>query len=97
MLQRLACPGLPLNNTPGPLYNPFITVDYVDENNADTYINEGRSHNKVAVVTPPAMTTRKSYGRNQPYAAAVAQRKAMNPTGGSERPAIEHLLPRQRR
>lgn len=93
VLQRLACPGLPYNNTPGnALYNPYITIDYV-ENNNDQYINEARTYNKSAQImaydatTNPngrkPVTARNSWGRNQPYAAAVSQRKSMNPSGGS--------------
>jgi hypothetical protein len=73
VLQRLACPYLPFNNTPSvngqpnPLYNPYITVDYLDS--IPTY--DGRT--MVAGAANPAVvadyTQRYAWGRKQPYAA----------------------------
>jgi hypothetical protein len=73
VLQRLACPYLPFNNTPSvngapnPLYNPYITVDYLDA--VPTY--DGRT--MVAGAANPAVvkdyTQRYAWGRKQPYAA----------------------------
>jgi hypothetical protein len=59
LLRRLANPHMPLNNTPGPLYNPYVTVDYVD--GIPVNLNTG------------AASTFKSFGRNQPYAANRSQ------------------------
>jgi hypothetical protein len=55
LLRRLAYPRLPLNDTPGdPLYNPYVTVDYLDG---------------IPVQQTGALSSLKSYGRSQPYAA----------------------------
>jgi hypothetical protein len=53
MLRRLACPHLPPNTNPGPGYNPYVTVDYVEDvlDNVDT----------------TQITQRASVGRAQPY------------------------------
>src|SRR5262249_16842847 len=51
LLQRLACPGLPYQNNPAmALYNPYITVDYLEHDpavaNMENQVNEGRTYNK---------------------------------------------------
>jgi hypothetical protein len=82
MLQRLANPALPPNpnatlptppnppNTPNPLYNPYITIDWV-ERTANNQVNDGRYTTLVGaqtnIVTPPQMTNRSAWGRVQPY------------------------------
>jgi hypothetical protein len=67
LLQRLACPYLPPNPTPpgtaASPYNPYITVDYVDNvlaNQAVQYDNAGN---------PQMSPNPASVGRMQPYAA----------------------------
>ncbi len=52
LLQRLACPAMPFNDTPGPTYNPYVTVDYME--NIPPWSNNE--------------TSRASVGRPQPYA-----------------------------
>ncbi len=65
VLQRLACPHLPYQNNPAqPLYNPYITVDYMDgifPQNSNT-----------------AIANRRSYGRREPYAAVYNAANANN-------------------
>jgi hypothetical protein len=69
LLRRLACPHLPPNPFPGsPLYNPYITVDYMED---------------VPVNTAGA-ADRASHGRNQPYAGHVSQRVAQNPAAAGQ-------------
>jgi hypothetical protein len=77
-LQRLACPALPPTGPGVPVYNPYITVDYIEAlpvNNALQYTGSGPN--------PPANyklpQARASYGRNQPYAADKSQLKAQQP------------------
>jgi hypothetical protein len=76
VLQRLACPYLPFNNTPfvlvggqpqpNPVYNPYITVDYVDS--LPTY--DGRTMVAGAQnMAQVPITQRAAWGRKQPYAA----------------------------
>ena len=69
VLQRLACPYMPPNFTPGPNFNPYVTVDYilnVPANDGITIDNVGQHQN-----TP--VQNRFSVGRNQPYAADNTQ------------------------
>jgi hypothetical protein len=75
LLRRLACPHLPPNNTPGPMYNPYVTVDYME----DVQSNEGRLVNTSGAVVPPDVTERASWGKNQPFAAHISQRLAQAP------------------
>src|SRR5262249_16923661 len=75
LLRRLACPHLPPNNTPGATYNPYVTVDYME----DVQSNEGRLVNTTGAMVPPDVTERVSWGKNQPFAAQVSQRLAQAP------------------
>jgi len=73
LLQRLLNPCLPLNTTTtSPLYNPFITVDYID----------GITCNNA--VAPAALPPPASQGRAQPWAGntLAAQHTASVPAGG---------------
>jgi hypothetical protein len=72
LLRRLAVPHLPPQNNPAlPLFNPYITVDYLD----NIPVNDGRVYNATGVkaVPPAAVTSFKSSGRSQPYAAHFSQ------------------------
>jgi hypothetical protein len=75
LMQRLAIPTLPHNNDPtNPLYNPYITVDYVtDIPMYDTTVRPGQPFN--------AETT-SSIGKRQPYASGtyVEQKPGTFPT-----------------
>jgi hypothetical protein len=69
LLRRLANPRLPVNPNPGPLYNPYITVDYLV---------------KIPVNIPVSSTgvaTGKSVGRRQPYTANSISPQAVQPPG----------------
>ncbi|MSQ93104.1 MAG: hypothetical protein EXR98_00955 [Gemmataceae bacterium] len=62
LLRRLAIPHLPPQPTAAlPLYNPYITVDYLD--------NIAAGDNREFPIAQPLPTTRNSLGRKQPYAA----------------------------
>jgi hypothetical protein len=68
LVRRLACPLLPPQTNPAlPLFNPYITVDYLE--------------NVAAQDSTAAVATRVSQGRNQPYAADASQKanQAPNP------------------
>ncbi|HZZ77559.1 MAG TPA: hypothetical protein VFE62_03515, partial [Gemmataceae bacterium] len=68
VLQRLAVPHLPPQPNPAlALYNPYITVDYMD----NIPINDGRVYDGAGVKAPApnAVTAFTSFGRRQPYAA----------------------------
>jgi hypothetical protein len=77
LLQRLACPYMTFNNTPGPTYNPFITVDYMQNVDADptsgnivgTIASTGAPCNEVTTTSAPPsrLAWRQSDGRDQPY------------------------------
>ncbi|MFQ3650709.1 MAG: hypothetical protein SNJ75_10270 [Gemmataceae bacterium] len=65
ILERLANPYLPPQNDPTqPLYNPYITVDYV----AKLRVNEGRITTKTADINPENVAARHSYGKVHPFA-----------------------------
>jgi hypothetical protein len=82
-LQRLACPGMPPSTTPGPAYNPYITVDVMaGPTPAGTNsLVPNFAFNKVGGIpkTPTAGTqnepvaTRYAVGRKQPYAGDQSQ------------------------
>jgi hypothetical protein len=72
MLQRLACPYLQPNPPSGSTvinpaipYNPFITVDYMQNVDADATGNVRASNETTS--TAANLTARQSDGRNQPY------------------------------
>jgi hypothetical protein len=70
VLQRLACPYLPLQNNPAmPNYNPYLTVDYFEGVNDDG-TGKLNTNQSVAVTNPP--TNRKSQGRQEPFAGTIA-------------------------
>jgi hypothetical protein len=74
MLQRLACPYIPFNNTPGPQYNPFVTVDYMQNVNVNATTGRIIGSNTAAAApdnettsSKNNLTWRQSDGRLQPY------------------------------
>jgi hypothetical protein len=91
LLRRLACPGLPPNedptNTATP-YNPYITVDYVENLN----VNDG-STNYGTNSPNTAPNLRFSMGKMQPYAAAAILPQKTLQTPYADRP--QHTLFRQ--
>jgi hypothetical protein len=77
-LQRLACPNRLPNTTPGPDYNPYITVDYREsEALHDGHVVSSGGGGSVAA---PAITTWASDGRVQPYAGLRAMWRPQNPS-----------------
>jgi hypothetical protein len=74
LLQRLACPYLPLNNTVGNAqYNPYVTVDYMQNVDADSSGSivgpaspAGYPNNEITSTTGKEQL-RQSEGRYQPY------------------------------
>jgi hypothetical protein len=79
LLQRLCTPSLPPNNDPNsPLYNPYVTVDYM---------LGVPVHDRVRVIDAAANAARpaadikrfNSVGRSQPYAAHVSQQVKQRP------------------
>ena len=87
LLQRLACPFLPYNATT----NPYITVDYMQ-------FNSGMVNNNITIsqngLLPPAnqiaITSAKSYGRNQPYAASMIYPQPGPNTLGMQHSLFQH-------
>lgn len=66
LLQRLAMPFLPPQNNPAlPLYNPYVTIDYLDNIN----VNDNREFNGTGPVKTPATNTFETWGRRQPLMA----------------------------
>ena len=69
MLRRLACPHLPwqprsANDSPQTPYNPYVTVDYVE----DIALNNGATNNGIGFFgRPRPLDKRFSQGRTQPY------------------------------
>ncbi len=83
LLRRLANPNVaPQPNPAAAGYNPYVTVDYIDMskvtgttiNDGRKYISTGNNGNYVA-----AVTSRYSFGRQQPYAGIAAQWKQQAP------------------
>jgi len=77
LLRRLTCPYLPPQTDPTkPNYNPYVTVDYMDQvptNDGIANDANGMHMNMVQV------TQRSSVGRMQPYAADQTQQKPQAP------------------
>jgi hypothetical protein len=65
MLRRLACPALPFNSTPGSGYNPYVTVDYIE--NVPTYDGVAIDNTGAHAFTP--WPSRFAWGKKEPYAA----------------------------
>src|SRR5262249_22150947 len=89
LLQRLAVPHLPPNGTPGPTYNPYITVDYVDGvpvSAVGGVPGDSRLFNDTRIRPPAAMNMFASYGRKQPYAAHASQFSAQATNTGPGQP-----------
>ncbi len=79
VLRRLAAPHLPPQTDPTqPFYNPYITVDYLE--NIDISANDGRLYDAAGARTPNAWGTFRSWGRKQPYAANWSQCAAQTGT-----------------
>jgi hypothetical protein len=88
MLQRLANHRLPLDNRPlvgglvNPMYNPWITIDYVELNKipatqpkppaSNTVLQDGVTNDNNGLHMGQLATDRTSYGRKQPYGAESA-------------------------
>jgi hypothetical protein len=78
LLQRLACPHLPPQPNPAlPLYNPYLTVDYVRDVTPNYAAAVGLNGPNAPAPTPVAQ--RASWGRRQPYAAHPSQLKQQQP------------------
>ena len=77
VLRRLACPNLPpQTDQTQPNYNPYVTVDYVDQVPTNDAV-QNDSNGMHAAMTQPAQRT--STGRKQPYAADKSQQAAQAP------------------
>ena len=88
VLRRLACPHLPPQNSPSlPFYNPYITTDVLEltGDGAVRQVWDSRRYLPTQVTakddtaTPPVPTAanRHSFGRLQPFAAAVSPALAL--------------------
>ncbi|HEY7157892.1 MAG TPA: hypothetical protein VH575_28295 [Gemmataceae bacterium] len=78
--QRLACPYLPPQPNPLlPLYNPYITVDYMREVQPNYAAAVGVNGPPPAMPTPQPVAQRSSVGRKQPYAANGSQLNKQQP------------------
>jgi hypothetical protein len=78
LLQRLACPHLPPQPNPAaPLYNPYITVDFVREVTPNYAAVVGVDGPNAPL--PQPIAERSSMGRRQPYAAHASQLKPQRP------------------
>jgi hypothetical protein len=78
LLQRLACPHLPPQPDPAlPLYNPYITVDYVRD--VETNYAAAVGLDGAGMPEPVELIARASVGRKQPYAAHSSQLKQQQP------------------
>jgi hypothetical protein len=77
LLQRLACPYLPPQSSPSPAntYNPYITVDYVDQ----VPTNDAITADTAGPHTGTPIQSRASVGRMEPYAANATFQKSQNP------------------
>jgi hypothetical protein len=90
ILRRLACPNMEPNNTPGsPTYNPYVTVDYLEDvltNDCVQYGPQtGPRPNPPPTLDPLTKAYSRAYsiGRSQPYAGDKSQQvpqKPANPT-----------------
>jgi hypothetical protein len=85
LLRRLACPFLPPNPpylgaplNPGP-FNPYITVDYLEDVPSNDGIKYDATGSQRGGLLYP-ISSRASYGRNQPYAAHVSQQNSQEST-----------------
>jgi hypothetical protein len=75
LLQRLACPNMPAQTNPAqPNYNPYITIDYMDQ--VPAY--DGVAFDDQGKHTSTTPNNYYSVGRNQPYAADISQRNNQN-------------------
>jgi hypothetical protein len=85
LLQRLACPYMPHNDTIGPTYNPYVTVDYITGLKVADIVEYGAkpAGQLVAMQRPEHnQTPRKATGRPQPYAALQTLRIDQSGNGG---------------
>jgi hypothetical protein len=86
VLQRLACPSLPPQGDPTDpagvgYYNPYVTVDYVD--NVPVY--DGLQVDPQGKHVPTPFPLRQALGRRQPYAAAsVGQQVLQTPDADND-------------
>jgi hypothetical protein len=80
LLQRLINPSLkPQGNPALANFNPYVTVDYVRYTGAVNPVMDGRHFDTKGSRNPTVMTSRTSFGRNQPLTAAPGQRVAQAP------------------
>lgn len=78
LLRRLACPHVPPQPDPAkPNYNPYVTVDYVEELKTTDAVSVDSQGNHVGGITN--VTDRFSVGRNQPYAALRNHQRDQKP------------------
>lgn len=85
LLQRLACPNLaPQTDPTKPNYNPYVTVDYVEQVPVFNAAKVGIT----APNNPPMdpLASRASYGRQQPYAADKSQQANQAPAPATSGP-----------
>ncbi len=81
LLRRLACPALPYQPDPSldsaaHPYNPFVTVDYMD----NVHLNNALSNTGAGYLDdPPPVESRFSVGRGQPYDGAAIRTLAQTP------------------
>lgn len=91
LLQRLACPYLPLQPNPSvPRYNPYITVDFVDKipvNNNLAYTGTG------PVLPAPTPAQFRSNGRIEPYAASTTTSGSFLANGNQTNAAVRRGQP----
>lgn len=80
VLQRLLCPGLPPNtDQASPLYNPYVTVDYIDTSTSTPAVqNDFRYHDDAGpLATVPVVTNFRAQERLEPWVATPIQRCAL--------------------
>ena len=76
LLRRLACPYLPPQENPAlPGYNPYVTLDYLEEVPTNDAIEKDQKGARV----PAAVNMRSAAGRKQPHAADKSQVSAQAP------------------
>lgn len=89
-LQRLVNPGMPENVNPlDPMYNPFITVDYMEGvptqvgitvDDQGTGVTDPATGNPTTYAQRFTVDKRTSYGRSQPYAGDKSQLNQQQPS-----------------
>jgi hypothetical protein len=82
LLRRLACPGLPANPTVGPGYNPYVTVDYMENVPASDAVKDDSNGTNAdfKAMDKGLPVARASVGKSQPYAGHFTQWKTQAPS-----------------